>query len=126
MTEENTAPDLATGNGWLEMMDLVIGEEVMIIPAGSNGGGFQGNLVDVIFGQLSPLLVVIEKPGSPRCTVNWANVSMITRVAVGVPVSDTPIGGGQALQIADLEEMADRIGIDIPDEVRKLMDTSGA
>lgn len=125
ITNDAATEDDAAG-AWLKVMDLQLGQEVMIIPVAGQGGGFQGTLIEAVFGPLGPLVFIIEKIGSPRCTINWANVAMVTRVGVGNTVSDTPIGGGQALAIADLEEMADRIGIDIPDEVRKLMDTSGA
>lgn len=102
-TTEETEQNVA--QSWMTLMDLVVGEEVMIIPTGSQGNGFQGTLVDFVADSDGPILFIIEKTGSPRCTVNWTNITMITRaLAVAVP------------EVPSMEEIAAELGIELPTE----------
>ncbi len=102
--------DLRTGAGWLSIMGIEIGDEVMIIPVGGNGSGFQGTLVELIVGTNGPAVFVIEKLGSPRVTINWSNATMISKVIGPSSTTVTP---------EDLVKMADENGIDVPDAVRQ-------
>lgn len=101
---------LGTANGWLELMDLVIGEEIMLLPVAGGGNGFQGTLVEFILGANGPAFFVIEKIGSPRVTINFSNVAMVTRVIGPSAPQVTP---------ADLVKLADENGLDVPAEVRE-------
>lgn len=111
-TEETefTGYDLSTTDGWLEFLDLELGSEVMLIPVAGGGNGFQGVLVDLVCNTMGPAIFVIEKIGSPRVSVNWANCVMATRVVGPSGTKLTPV---------DLVEFADANGIDITDEVRE-------
>lgn len=109
MSENETTSRLGTANGWLELMDLVIGEEIMLLPVAGGGNGFQGTLVEFILGANGPAFFVIEKIGSPRVTINFSNVAMVTRVVGPSAPQVTPAG---------LVEFADAQGIEIPDDVR--------
>lgn len=105
MTTTETNVETNVAQSWLALMDLVPGEEVMIIPTGSQGNGFQGTLIDFVADSDGPIMFVIEKTGSPRCTINWTNVVMVTRaLAVDAP------------EVPSLEEIADQLGIDLPTE----------
>lgn len=110
MSEIEIEGDLSTADGWLQVMGLVIGEEVMLIPVAGGGNGFQGTLVELIVDRnTGPAVFVIEKLGSPRVSVNWRNCAMVTR-AVG-PAAPT-------MSSQDLVKMADENGMHVPDEVR--------
>lgn len=71
-----------TAKQWLELMDLQIGDEVMIVATGMGQGGFQGYLISLALTEDSgPVAIVIsEDPtAGTRVTINWANVIMISR-----------------------------------------------
>jgi hypothetical protein len=106
---EETKPQTSIVDLWLEVMDLDIGQEVMVVPVAGQGGGFQGTLVDVVVSDSGPEMLIIEKLGSPRVSLNWANCVMVTRVVGPSSTTVTP---------ADLVKMADENGMDVPDSVR--------
>ncbi len=114
MTEEteivHEETDFSLSDAWLDVMDLEIGKEVMLIPVGGNGSGFQGTLIDLISNEYGPAIFVIENAVKQRVSVNWENCVMATKV---VGPSGAEVGPEEMLKIAD------EAGIEVPENVRE-------
>ncbi len=112
MTEEIeiVEEEFNPSDAWLEAMDLEIGKEVMLVPVAGGGSGFQGVLVDLIVSDAGPEVFLIENAAKQRVAVNWANMTMVTRV---VGPSGAEVGPEEMLKIAD------EAGIEVSDEVRE-------
>lgn len=114
-----------TGLNWLALMGLTIGEQVVIIPrAGQPGQGFQGNLVEAVFGPTGPLLLIIQdNADSPRVNIPWDAVLMVTLPNPVVVEAVQALQEQQAdISVADLQDMVKAMGMEIPAEIQALLD----
>lgn len=75
---------------WLDALQFTVGDTIMIIPAGAiSGQGFQGELVNVIFGDNAPQAFVIRNAaGDSNVVINWDSVTMVTKVVNAPSVED--------------------------------------
>lgn len=117
MTEQATETNAAFN--WLKLMGLSIGEEVLILPlAGQAGQGLQGTLVEIAVGPSGPLVVIIRQAeDKPRVSIPWDSILMITRPNA----PPAPMAAEQnADSVNDLIEMAEKMGLEVPGEIRDM------
>lgn len=110
---------------WLDLMGIAVGEEIVIIPrAGQPGQGFQGFLVEAVFSQSGPVLLVIQESAeSAKVTIPWDAVLMITKPN---PQVEAAVAAAKEehkdISVTDLIEMTKAMGIDTPPEIQALAD----
>lgn len=84
MTENNAtaAVDFDPISFWFDKLSVERGDTVMIVPAGNVGGqGFQGTLVDIVFVNSLPFLILISNQVNPTpIAIRWDSVCMVTKV----------------------------------------------
>lgn len=120
------------GLNWLTLMGLTIGEQVVIIPRGGQPGqGFQGYLVEVVFGPTGPLLLIIQDDAeSARVNIPWDAVLMVTLPNPEVEAAVQAIADQQEaaadISVADLQDMVKAMGMEIPPEIQALLDADVA
>lgn len=112
------------GLNWLTVMGLTMGEEVIVIPvAAQSGQGYRGFLVDAVFSSAGPVMFVIqEEDESPRVSIPWSSISIIT-----LPTDDAP--GAEAptdISVQDLIQLADELKLTVPEEIQKIIDAEAA
>lgn len=115
---------------WLDNLGLTIGEAVLCTTGG--GEGFQGVLLDLMLSgdTAMPLVVIMETTGGlGRVNVRWDHISMITSfIPNGNDISaaeDAAKNAQDAVSVSKLVEFADSQGLDVPDDIRGLLDTPG-
>ena len=110
---------------WLELMELSIGEEVMIIPlAGQPSQGLQGVLVEMVVTDLAPVCVIIrQSEETPRVSIPWTSILMITKAGQPAvrPGSTDPTLEAD-ISVADLVQMAEKMGLSIPEQIQAAAD----
>lgn len=82
MTSPETAPNFEPISFWYEKLGVVNGDTVQMVPIGSvNGQGFTGELVDIIFVNSLPFLILISNTVNPTpIAIRWDAVCMFTKV----------------------------------------------
>lgn len=108
---------------WYDILELVQGEEVTIIPRDLPGQMLQGTLVALIVSDTGPVMVLIRQAeGKPINTIPWGAICMITKSIV--PLAATEAASSVAVpSVADLVAMAGDIGLDVPDDIRAMLDS---
>lgn len=109
------------GLNWLTLMGLAMGEEVIVIPvAAQSGQGYRGFLVDAVFSSSGPVMFVIqEDEESPRVSIPWSSISIIT---LPTDTGETESQEPADISVQDLVEMADKMGLTVPEEIQKIID----
>lgn len=122
MTDEVQTPSLA------QALDLVMGEEVTILPIGSqDGSGFRGVLVNLFTNEFGlPVLVQIRDGDKPCANIPWSSIVLISRpLAPAVVMEANKAAVVETPSVADLVAMAGEIGLDVPDDIRTMLETPG-
>jgi hypothetical protein len=111
---------------WLDLMELPIGEEVMILPlAGQPGQGLQGILCEVVATDMAPVCVIIrQSEETPLVTIPWSSILMITKASKPA-VRPEPESPGD-ISVAELVEMAEQMGLTIPEQIQAAADAEQA
>lgn len=106
---------------WLDVLGIELGESVVILPR--DGQGFQGLLVDLLSSTSGmPLLVIIQQAaGMPRVNIRWDAITMITAKVPEAPIETA----NTTLDFDSLVAFAEREGIDVPEDIRQMLDTPG-
>lgn len=106
---------------WLDVLGIELGESVVILPR--DGQGFQGLLVDLLSSTSGmPLLVIIQRAaGMPRVNIRWDAITMITAKVPEAPIETA----NTTLDFDSLVAFAEREGIDVPEDIRQMLDTPG-
>lgn len=106
---------------WLDVLGIELGESVVILPR--DGQGFQGLLVDLLSSTSGmPLLVIIQQAaGMPRVNIRWDAITMITAKIPEAPIETA----NTTLDFDSLVAFAEREGIDVPEDIRQMLDTPG-
>lgn len=98
-----------------DMLDLVIGEYVLVIPSHLPGQQFDGTLVAILGDSLGlPEVVQIKQDDREIFNIPWNTISLITRWK---PPAQTPI---------DPQDVADLVkaqGGEIPSNVQEFLDS---
>lgn len=122
MSEQENA-----GLNWLKLMGLALGDQVLIVSRGGTGTGFGGTLIEAVVGPAGPILIIIqEAEGTARVNIPWDAIAMITLKPPGTPGLSPPPTMPGDISVADLAEMAEKMGLPVPEQIQAVIDAEAA
>jgi hypothetical protein len=112
-----------TAEIWTDFLGVRVGEQIVIIPAGSTSQMIQGELLALAFDydDQPVALQIRQNELMPPVTVLWHSILMIT-VPGAIKKQDEPSDVDLAAVVASMDEQ----GIPVPAEVRASLDRQNA